>query len=146
MDSLSLKQTIAYMMEDLADGYSIKFGSDKFVIETLNTSLKYYPNSIHGMLIKSNYYTGLFHNYMNTINTKYHDKPNLQQLKAKYPVAFDSYMQRNAIYDVIDNMGYEPMPAAHYETWLQSVNSEKNRREHDKQEKQLMNIIKLKLD
>ena len=138
MDTLSQRQTIAYMMQDLAKGYGIKFGSDKFVIETVNRSLKEYPNSIHGLMLKSDYYTGLFDQYMRTIGKPY---PSLQQLKIKYPIVYDTYMQRNAVYDMVDNTGYEPMPDEMYEAWLKSVEREKIRLEEEKNKPPQIRVI-----
>lgn len=146
MDTLNNQQTVAYMMQDLAQGYGIKYGNDGFVIETLNKSMEYFPNSIHGMKLKANYYTGLFQNYMHTIKTKYKDNPNPQQLKAKYPIAYDAYLQMTAMYDVIDNTGYEQITPEQYETWLKSIGEEKNRQEHLKEKEQLLNIIPLRKD
>ena len=146
MDTLSNQQTVAYMMQDLAQGYGMKFGSDGFVLKALNKSMEYFPNSIHGMKLKSNYYTGLFQNYMYTIKNKYKDNPNPQQLKVKYPIAYDAYLQMTAMYDLIDNTGYEPITPAQYENWLNSISQERNRQEHLKQEKQLLNIIPLRKD
>jgi hypothetical protein len=146
MDTLSNQQTVAYMMQDLAQGYGIKFGSDGFVLKALNKSMEYFPNSIHGMKLKANYYTGLFQNYMHTIKTKYKDNPNPQQLKAKYPIAYDAYLQMTAMYDVIDNTGYEPISPEQYETWLKSIGEEKNRQEHLKEKEQLFNIMKIHKD
>lgn len=146
MDTLSNQQTVAYMMQDLAQGYGIKFGNDGFVLKALNKSMEYFPNSIHGMKLKANYYTGLFQQYLHTIKTKYKDNPNPQQLKTKYPVVYDAYQQMTAMYDVIDNTGYEPITPEQYENWLKSIDQEKNRQEHQKQEKQLLNIIPLRKD
>lgn len=146
MDTLSNQQTVAYMIQDLAQGYGIKFGNDGFVIEALNKSMEYFPNSIHGMMLKSNYYTGLLNQYLYEIETRYNEKPNPQQLKAKYPIVYETYLQRNAMYDMIDNTGYEPISTQQYEAWLKSIGEEKNRQEHLKEKEQLFNIMKIKKD
>lgn len=146
MDTLNNQQTVAYMMQDLAQGYGIKYGNDGFVIEALNKSMEYFPNSIHGMMLKSNYYTGLLNQYLYEIETRYNEKPTPQQLKTKYPIVYDTYVQRNAMYDMIDNTGYEPISAEQYEAWLKSIGEEKNRQEHLKEKEQLFNIMKIKKD
>ena len=146
MDTLSNQQTVAYMMQDLAQGYGIKFGNDGFVIEALNKSMEYFPNSIHGMALKANYYTGLLNQYVYEIKKQFNETPTPQQLKTKYPIVYDTFLQRNAMYNMIDNTGYEPMPAEQYEAWLKSIGEEKNRQEHLKEKEQLFNIMKIKKD
>ena len=146
MDTLSNQQTVAYMMQDLAQGYGIKFGNDGFVIETLNKSMEYFPNSIHGMALKANYYTGLLRQYVYEIKKQFNETPTPQQLKAKYPIVYDTFLQRNAMYNMIDNTGYEPISTQQYEAWLKSIGEEKNRQEHLKEKEQLFNIMKIKKD
>jgi len=146
MDTLSNQQTVAYIMQDLAQGYGLKFGNDGFVLKTLNKSMEYFPNSIHGMKLKANYYTGLFQQYIFEIEKRYKEKPTPQQLKTKYPIVYDTYLQMTKMYDVIDNTGYEPISNEQYEFWLKSISKEKNKQEHLEQEKQLINIIPLRKD
>ena len=41
------------------------------------------------------------------------------------------YKKRNQIYDLVDNLGFEPMPSDAYQKWLKSVQEEKNKQESE---------------
>lgn len=61
LDTISLQQTIALCLEDLAKGYALKYnGYDNFALQCINSALQYYPNSWNAMAEKSDYYTVLF--------------------------------------------------------------------------------------
>ncbi len=136
-DTLSLNQTIAYCMTDLAKEYTRKYGYDEFVLQCVNTALEYYPNNIYGLQIKSDYYTVLF-NYV----IQQTERPNPEILKTKYPKAYDILIQRNELYQTIDNLGYCDMPEEAYKDWLKSVNKEKQIQENQTKTFQLSRTIK----
>jgi hypothetical protein len=128
MDTLSAKQTIAYLMEDLSKGYSIKYGEDIFVLNTVNTSLQYYPTSWNGMGQKADYYTVLFKYIVKQANEKGYNTP--QQVLG-IPQAKKAYDQMHGMYDVIDNSGYTEMPEAAYEDWLKSMDEQKRKQQRE---------------
>lgn len=138
MDTIGTKKVLGHIMTDLSKGYSRKFGLDKFTIEMINRSLEIFPNNIYGLMQKSDYYTVLFQQFIERIPKPY---PNPQQLQQQYPIVYDAYAQRNAMYDLVDGIGYEPMPDEVYQTWLKSVGDEVNKRQHDEQEKRIMKVI-----
>ena len=122
MDTIDKKQSIAMLLADLADEYEQKVGFDDFVLKTLNRSLEIYPNNIVSIMRKADYYTLLL-KYV--IDQK--GNPTLAQLKQD-PKANKIYMQRNEMYDMIDNSGYEDMPKDAYENWLKSIDNEIQKR------------------
>jgi hypothetical protein len=136
-DTLDLKQTIAYCVTDLAKEYARKYGYDEFVNQCVDTALKYYPNNIYGLQIKSDYYSLLF-DYV--LKQTEHPRPEI--LKAKYPKAYEILMQRNKLYETIDNMGFSEMPEEAYKDWLQSVNEEKEKQEQQGNMLRLTRTIK----
>lgn len=118
MDTIDKKQTVASLLSDLADEYIEKVGFDDFILKALNRSLEIYPNNITAIMRKSDYYTVLF-KYV--VDQK--GKPTLAQLQQD-PKANQIYLQRNEMYDAIDNSGYEDMPKDAYENWLKSIDKQ----------------------
>ena len=68
MDTLTRRETIATTLADLAKGYAIKFGFDKFVLDCVNKALEYHPNNVYALQIKADYYTFLFHYVRKQLN------------------------------------------------------------------------------
>lgn len=68
-------------------------------------------------------------------------RPPLEILKTKYPQAYKLLEERNNFYRHIDEIGYVEMPKDVYETWLNSVNLEKERREQDVRYKNALRLI-----
>lgn len=125
MDTLSLEQSIAMCLTDLAKGYTMKYWYDSFVLENINEALKHYPNNIYALGIKSDYYTFRFFHIIKQLGYP-SIKPNIE----KYPEALNAYNQMHNMYDLIDRTGYEPMPKEAYEQWLKSLEQEKQKQEH----------------
>jgi hypothetical protein len=119
MDTLNMQQTAARCLTDLANGYSIKYGYDSFVLKCLNKALEYKPNDIFALQQKSDYYTLLLNYVLRQINF-----PALQVLKDKYPEGYALLKSRNSMYELIDNLGYESMSAEEYELWRSSLDDE----------------------
>jgi hypothetical protein len=138
MQALTPKELIASCLFDLAQGYTIKYGFDKFSLECLNKVLEFHPNNINALMCKADYYTSLF-NYL----AQQYGRPTLAQLQ-KDTKAMQIYTKRNQLYEKIDNFGYSEMPAEAYQNWLSSVNDEKGKREHQRKTTELLNEIKVK--
>lgn len=126
MDTLSLKQTVVNMMEDLSKGYYIKYGFDDLVLKFINTALQYYPNSWYGMVQKSDYYTALFQYIIMQANDLGYKT--LEQVLS-IPEAKKVYVEMHAMYDEIDRIGYLEMPKEVYEEWLQSMDEQKRKQQ-----------------
>jgi hypothetical protein len=121
MDTLSRKETIAATLADLAKGYAIKFGFDKFVLDCVNKALEYHPNNAYALQIKADYYTLLFRHVWQQLN-----KPTKEQIQL-YPKANEILMKMYAIYDHLDKVGFETMSEEAYKSWIKSFETEKGK-------------------
>ena len=141
MRPMDKKEVIAHMFWVLARNYHEQHGWDSFVLKCINKTLEYSPNHIFAHLEKSDYYTLLFGYVLKQAGV-----PPKNVLKENYPKAWEIYQKRDAIYAQTDNIGYEEMPKDAYEKWLNSLNDEIEKREHEKQKNDLMNQIQLKIE
>ena len=128
MEPLTTRQTIAQCMADLGKGYIKKYGYDSFVSQCADTTLKYDPTNIFARQLKSDYQTLRFEYVVNQIG-----RPHPDILKAQYPKVYQLLEERNQTYQYIDNSGYQEMPAQAYQEWLNAVNKEKEKQEHQGQ-------------
>jgi hypothetical protein len=119
LDTLSLRQTVAHCLVDLAQGYAWKFGPDAFVSRCCQLALRYYPNNIHALMAQANVYSLQFRREVRQAGS-----PPVEQLP-NYPPLYALYQRRNALYDEIERLGYIPMPQAQYQAWLKSIEQEK---------------------
>jgi hypothetical protein len=134
MQSLNQRQLLSHMLFDLAKGYAVKYCYDSFVEKVINKALELDPNNINAHMVKSNYLTLKFRYVENQLGI---NEQNYRQKLSQYPQAREIFIERGQQYAIIDNMGYEDMPAEAYEKWLGSLQEAKQ-----KQESQQM-IIKL---
>ncbi len=121
LKKMSKKEVIASCLADLAKGYALKYGFDKFVLDCLNTALKYHPNNIYALQLKSDYNSYLFHYVIRQLGFPPPDKVH------EYPKAYELLRIRDQLYQRIDQLGYEPIPDHIYQTWLQSFETEKKK-------------------
>lgn len=131
------KQVIAHCLADLASSYVTKYGYDSFVNQCVDTVLSYAPGNTTALAIKSNYLGERLLYVAGQIG-----RPPLEILKANYPLAYKMLEERNSFYKKMDDMGYTEMPPEIYEKWLNSVNEEKERREHDTRYRNILRLIK----
>jgi len=122
---------------DLASGYVTKYGYDSFVNQCVDTVLSYAPGNTTALAIKSNYLGERLVYVAGQIG-----RPPLEILKANYPLVYKMLEERNSFYKRMDDMGYTEMPPEIYEKWLNSVNEEKERREHDTRYRNILRLIK----
>lgn len=123
MDTLSVKETIASKMVDLALGFGYKYGYDDFVIQAVDKALEHHPENIGGILTKANYYTEL---------VKYIAQQKGNPTNDEYladPYARSILVMRERMYNLIDNTGYKHMPADAYTDWLNSLDEHKAEQE-----------------
>lgn len=118
MDTLGKRDVIAGCLFDLAKGYTKKYGFDQFVSDCTKKSLEHHPNNVFALQLHSDYHTVLFHHVAKQLGF-----PKLEDLQ-KNRKAYELYLLRNQIYDLIDQSGFEPMPEEAYAKWLQSFESE----------------------
>jgi hypothetical protein len=137
MEAQTKKQVIALCLADLASGYIHKYGYDSFVIQCANSALAYAPGNISALALKANYHSACFEYTVNQIG-----RPPQDILKEQYPRIYELLEKRNNFYRKIDEMGFVEMPPEIYEKWLNSVNEEKERREHDTRYRNILRSIK----
>lgn len=114
LDTIDKKQTIAIMLFDLSKEYLVKIGMDEFILKCSNRTLEFFPNHIFSIMQKADYYTALS---MYIVNQK--GRPPLEKIKQDQQ-AWNVFLQRNQIYEIIDNSGYVDMPKDAYEEWRKS--------------------------
>lgn len=137
MEPLTDKQTIAQCLADLAKEYAQKYGYDNFVLQCVDSTLKYDQTNIFARQIKSDYQTLRF-NYV--VNQVRRPKPDI--LKTHFPKIYQLLEERNQTYQFIDASGYQEMPEQVYREWLNSVNKEKEKQEHQGQMFRLTRTLK----
>lgn len=115
LDTINKTQLIASLLCDLAEIYTIKIGFDDFYLKCINRSLEVFPNNILAIMKKSDYYTLLL-KYI----VEQKGRPSVNQLQQDKK-ANEVFIQRNIMYEQVDNSGYEPMPKEVYQTWRNSV-------------------------
>lgn len=126
LEAKTKKQTIAQCLSDLAMGYVHKYGYDNFVNQCTDTILKHDPNNLSGLMLKANYQTNLFEYVVNQVG-----RPHPDILKEQFPEVYQLLEERNITYRDVDNTGFREMPQEAYEHWLNSVNEEKEKQEHN---------------
>lgn len=115
LDTLSLKETIATKMIDLAIGFGNKYGYDDFVLQAAEKGLEYHPENVPGMITKANYYTDLVRHVVDQMGTPTNDE------YLADPYARSILVMRERMYNLIDHSGYRQMPDEAYEKWLTSI-------------------------
>ena len=118
------RQTIACFLNDLSNGYLEKYGYDNFMSQCADTTLKYAPSNISALIIKSNYQTRKLAYLVYQVG-----RPNPDVLKQRYPRIYKAFLDRNQTYQKIDDSGFQAMPVDAYNSWLKSMNAEKEKRE-----------------
>lgn len=126
MQPQTKEQVIAQCLSDLASGYIHKYGYDKFVIQCIDSVLAHAPTNTSALAMKSNYHSILLSYVAHQVGS-----PPPDTLKAHYPQIYKLFEDRSNIYRKLDEIGFVEMPKEIYQTWLNSVNKEKERREHD---------------
>lgn len=137
MEPLTKKQTVAQCLADLAKEYTLKYGYDGFVSQCIDTTLKCDPTNIFARQVKSDYQTLQFDYVINQVG-----RPHPDILKTSYPKVYQLLQERNQTYQIIDASGYQEMPEQAYQDWLNSVNKEKEKQEHQGQMLRLTRTLK----
>ncbi|MBB4037669.1 hypothetical protein GGR21_003590 [Dysgonomonas hofstadii] len=136
MQPQSKKQVIAHCLSDLASGYIHKYGYDKFVIQCIDSVLAYAPTNTSALAMKSNYHSIHLSYAAHQVGS-----PPPDTLKVHYPDIYKLFEQRNNVYRRLDEIGFVEIPKEVYESWLNSANEEKERREHDIRYKSALRLI-----
>lgn len=121
MDTLSRKEVVASTLADLATGYAVKYGFDRFVLDCLDKALEYSPNNIHVLQLKSDYHTRQFMYVAGQLG-----RPPVEQLP-KHSKAYELYRKMHEVYSRVDALGYEQMPEEVYKEWLKSFETQRKK-------------------
>ena len=120
MDTLSLKQSVAYNLLDLAQGYQKKFGNynPDFVVKCCETVLKYHPVNVNAILTKAETQKRFIEAKMKNKNVK---SPNElftnDSIKAIYADMEQTYVR-------LHQLGYRRMPEEMYLKWMGMLKNE----------------------
>ncbi len=117
MEALDLTESVAYCLTELSHGYVKKHDYDEFAALCCNTTLEYFPKSIHTMMQKNNTLMTLGKRELRALNGK---KPT-PAMAARYA----DFKQNEAL---IENLGYRELSAEKYEEWLKTIEAEKQKR------------------
>ncbi len=112
MDTLSLKQSVALCLTDLAHGYREKYGigDGRFILECCNTALEHFPHYLNALLIKAGVLSETYR--------RFEDKSSQEATALKADM--------DQIYSRIHELGYRKMPREMYFNWLYSLNEHSN--------------------
>jgi hypothetical protein len=123
MDTLSLKQSIAVCLTDLAKGYEKKFGSKdlNFISRCTDLALQHYPLYTNALILKAETMKKEFENTMAVHGAKYPaDIFNIPEAKKLFE-------DMEKLYFHIYEIGYRPMPKEMYVAWLADLNKEREK-------------------
>jgi hypothetical protein len=131
MDTLSVKQSIAVCLTDLAKGFERKFPNDlEFVMKCADLALEYYPNYSNALILKAETLKKQFEKMMEKAHAQYASQMfDNQEAKALYD-------RMEKLYLHIHNMGYRMMPKEMYMNWLVDL-----KRHRDKYENKEINNL-----
>lgn len=120
MDTLSLQQSVAYCLLDLAQGYQRKFGKANldFVVKCCNTVLKYHAVNVNAMLTKAEAQKHFIEAKMKANNVK-----NPQDLFADTTIKA-MYSDMEHTYVRLHQLGYRCMPEEMYLQWIGMLKTE----------------------
>ena len=110
MKTLSLEESIAVCLLDLAKGYERKFeiNNDEFSLKCINLALEYYPNFVNAMLAKTEILKQQYAEISKEENVNKNEIENI-------------YTELEQLYVHILDLGYREMPKKMYEEWLYSL-------------------------
>jgi len=137
MEPQTKKEVIAECLNDLASNYVHDYGYDGFVAQCADSALKYAPNSLRSMSLKADYLTEQFEYVVNQVG-----RPLSDSLKIHYPKIYKILEERNRTYRWMDESGYKEMPEEAYQKWLNFVDREKKKQEHQDKMKVLIQQTK----
>lgn len=126
MDTLSVHETVATLINTLANGYTRKYGYDSFVKKCSDAVQKYYPNQLNALMLESNWQT-----QTTMFIAKQKGNPPAKEL-VQDPNAKKEFDRMHEVYSRIDKLGYEFMPEEIYLKWLKGLEEAKHKPENQK--------------
>jgi len=141
MQNLTKQQMLSQFYTDLASGYLHKYGYDEFVEKAINKALELYPTSINANMVKANYNTEHLKYVVEMLKIDVTTQEGRKKI-LHYPKAVEILEQMQKQYKVIDDLGFQYMPAEAYEKWLGSLKNEKNKQDNEREKEQLKRLTK----
>ena len=128
MDTLGIKQSIAFCLYDLAKGCERKFGFRQFpfIFQCLDLALEYYPNLINAHIYKAECLKKRLDIYMRLYGAK-----DFRDILT-YDSPKEIYDEMEAEYNEILNLGFREMPPRMYLEWLLSLKENKEKYQNNK--------------
>lgn len=142
MQNLTKQQMLSQFYTDLASGYLHKFGYDEFVEIVINKALELYPTSINANMVKANYNTEHLKYVIKKLGINTETQEGREKI-LQYPKAVEILQAMQMQYKVIDELGFQYMPADAYEKWLGSLKNEKSKQDNEKEKEQLKQLSKV---
>lgn len=132
LEPLDKKEVVAQMLTELGRGYYEKYGLDNFYLNCANTAIKHSKTHLDPLIMKA-----FYEERLTLTLAKLMQAPKPEMMQQKSPEAYKHYENMQALYDQIDNLGYEKTPDAIYATWLEHINDLKGK---ENKRKSLMKI------
>ena len=123
LDTLTLHQTIAYQVTDLALGYAHYYGDDEFTEKCADLAMKHYPQSIQARMIRHNSALARFARAYKAAGSP--TKEQAMQLSALKSLWAEVVRWTRELAAV----GFEEIPPEQYARWLKSAQDEQHRQE-----------------
>ena len=124
LEPMDKTNVIAHMLIELARGYYQKYGLDDFYLKCADTAIEYTANNLEPLMLKSFYQTRLTLTLGHLLQAK-----NPEIMKGLSPEAYKHYEKMQALYNQIDDLGYEELPEDLYTRWLDHIAKEKEKSE-----------------
>ena len=141
MQNMTKKELLSQFFTDLASGYIHKFGYDEFVEKVTNKALELNPNSITANMNKANFNTERLKYVVHSLGIDPSNQQSREEI-LNYPQAVEILRNMHKQYEVIDNLGFQQMPAEAYEKWLGSLQTTKNKQDNEKEKEALQRLTK----
>lgn len=141
MQNLTKQQMLSQFYTDLASGYIHKFGYDEFVDKVITKALELYPTSINANMVKANYNAERLKYAVKVLGIDTKTQEGREKI-LNYPKAVELLEKMQMQYKVIDELGFQYMPADAYEKWLNSLNDEENKQDSEREKEQLKRLTK----
>jgi hypothetical protein len=135
LDTLTVSQTLASCVIDLANGYIDRYGYDDFVDACITLAVRFYPHGAAPNMLASN---AAWHCFGEALRAS--GNPPKQQI-VHYPELQRRLVEAQRRQQRVVALGHEDIPPDRYATWLQGVEEEKNRQDSQRLSNQFRHTI-----
>jgi len=121
LDTLGRNGLFSTLLADMVMGYVNKFGYDQFMNSMVDTLISINPKCVQGHIFRADLYAVEAQSELYKVGN-----PPIEHIE-RYPDAKRAYIRLMRQYDLIDQLGYNHMPKEDYESWLNSINVQKDK-------------------